>query len=137
VALYFDFENVMLSRYSKVHGEGQTTRDWEATKDGRVTITEIVDRIAEARVEVAPFVDFAASFGTVTLKRANADWTSPFMSADGQDFGLHAVEPEPRGRHPPLRSMVGIRVADQQARPRKLDLAFRTVSRREGVASRR
>lgn len=92
VALYFDFENVVLSRYSRVHGQSQTTRDWEATKDGRVTSAEIVERIAAARVEVAPFVDFAASFGTVTLKRAYADWTSPFMSGYGQDFGLHAVE---------------------------------------------
>lgn len=92
VALYFDFENVVLNRYSKVHGQGQTTRDWEATKDGRSTSAEVVDRIAAARVEVAPFVDFAASFGTVTLKRAYADWTSPFMSGYGQDFGLHAVE---------------------------------------------
>lgn len=92
VALYFDFENVVLSRYRKVHGQAQTTRDWEATKDDRVASAEIVDRITEARVEVAPFVDFAASFGTVTLKRAYADWTSPFMSGYGQDFGLHAVE---------------------------------------------
>ncbi|WP_091704757.1 NYN domain-containing protein [Microbacterium sp. cf046] len=92
VALYFDFENVVLSRYRKVHGQAHTTRDWEATKDGRPPVEAIMDRIATARVEVAPFIDFAASFGTVTLKRAYADWTSPFMAGYGQDFGLHAVE---------------------------------------------
>ena len=92
VALYFDFENVVLSRYRKVHGQAHTTRDWEATKNGQLPDPEILGRIAAARVEVAPFVDFAASFGTVTLKRAYADWTSPFMAGYGQDFGLHAVE---------------------------------------------
>lgn len=92
VALYFDFENVVLSRYRKVHGQAHTTRDWEATRNGQHADPEILNRIAAARVEVAPFMDFAASFGTVTLKRAYADWTSPFMAGYGQDFGLHAVE---------------------------------------------
>ncbi|GAA3632418.1 hypothetical protein GCM10022200_14160 [Microbacterium awajiense] len=82
----------MSSQYRKIFGQAQTTRDWDATKDGRTPDPEVVERIARARVAVTPFVDFATSFGTVTLKRAYADWTSPFTSGYGQELGLHAVE---------------------------------------------
>jgi hypothetical protein len=83
VAVYLDFDNIVISRYDQVHGRGQFQRDklrgldrseWPAEP-------EVADRLRRATVEVGAIIDFASSFGTLVLTRAYADWSAP-VNAD-------------------------------------------------------
>lgn len=75
VAVYIDFDNIVISRYDQVHGSGRFQRDKAGDDFG--------DRLGEARVDVGAIIDFASSFGTLVLTRAYADWSAP-VNADYQ-----------------------------------------------------
>jgi len=72
VAVYFDFDNIVISRYDQVHGRNSFHRD-RSRSDGAA---EFTDRLARATVDVGAVVDFASSFGTLVLTRAYADWSA-------------------------------------------------------------
>jgi uncharacterized LabA/DUF88 family protein len=83
VAVYIDFDNIVISRYDQVHGRGQFQRD-KARGFDRVDKTadpEIADKLRRATVDVGAVIDFASSFGTLVLTRAYADWSAP-VNAD-------------------------------------------------------
>ncbi len=83
VAVYIDFDNIVISRYDQVHGRGQFQRDKArgfTRPDGPVD-PEIADRLRRATVDVGAVIDFASSFGTLVLTRAYADWSAP-VNAD-------------------------------------------------------
>jgi hypothetical protein len=77
VAVYIDFDNIVISRYDEVHGKGRFTRDRvrEYLRDGHDD--QVGARLKEAAVDVGAMVDFASSFGTLVLTRAYADWSQP------------------------------------------------------------
>jgi hypothetical protein len=68
VAVYLDFDNIVISRYDQVNGRNSFQRD--KTKGLEPA------RLARARVDVGAILDFASSFGTVVLTRAYADWSA-------------------------------------------------------------
>lgn len=78
VAVYIDFDNVVISRYDDVHGKlawrkddpRQLGQDLSSKDPG-------VEKLRQARVDIGAIIDFAASFGTVSLCRAYADWSVP------------------------------------------------------------
>jgi hypothetical protein len=78
VAVYIDFDNIVISRYDEVHGKGRFTRDRvrEYLRDGHDD-DQVAARLKEAAVDVGAMVDFASSFGTLVLTRAYADWSQP------------------------------------------------------------
>jgi uncharacterized LabA/DUF88 family protein len=70
VAVYLDFDNIVISRYDQVHGRNSFQRDKAAgfhKNPGRLTA---------ATVDVSAIIDFASSFGTLVLTKAYADWSS-------------------------------------------------------------
>jgi uncharacterized LabA/DUF88 family protein len=70
VAVYLDFDNIVISRYDQIHGRNSFQRDRTAgfhKQPGRLT---------EATVDVGAIIDFASSFGTLVLTRAYADWSA-------------------------------------------------------------
>jgi uncharacterized LabA/DUF88 family protein len=70
VAVYLDFDNIVISRYDQIHGRNSFQRDRAAgfhKQPGRLT---------EATVDVGAIIDFASSFGTLVLTRAYADWSA-------------------------------------------------------------
>jgi NYN domain/OST-HTH/LOTUS domain len=69
VAVYLDFDNVVISRYDQVHGRGSFHKD----KTGGFAKA---DRLTTATVDVGAVIDFASSFGTLVLTRAYADWSA-------------------------------------------------------------
>ncbi|GAA1839473.1 NYN domain-containing protein [Agromyces salentinus] len=76
VALYFDFDNIVISRYDQLHGDSQYRRDTSRRK----TVTpgsETAERLTQATVDVDAVLDFAATFGTIAIARAYADWSTP------------------------------------------------------------
>jgi len=70
VAVYLDFDNIVISRYDQVHGRNAFQKDKTAgfhKQPGRLT---------EATVDVGAIIDFASSFGTLVLTKAYADWSA-------------------------------------------------------------
>lgn len=74
VAVYIDFDNIVISRYDQVHGRGQFMRDRQ--KAGARPDTTFAAKLAEATVDLGAVIDFASSFGTLVLTRAYADWSA-------------------------------------------------------------
>ena len=79
VAVYIDFDNIVISRYDQVHGRGQFQRDKVRGFDSadRSADPEIAEKLRRATVDVGAIIDFASSFGTLVLTRAYADWSAP------------------------------------------------------------
>ncbi len=75
VAVYLDFDNIVISRYDQVHGRQRFTKDKVRTAD-REPGSEIAEKLAAATVDVGAIIDFASSFGTLVLTRAYADWSA-------------------------------------------------------------
>jgi hypothetical protein len=73
VAVYIDFDNIVISRYSQVHPTFQ--KDPLRKFDG--SDKAIADRLKSAEVDLGAILDYASSFGTVVISRAYADWSLP------------------------------------------------------------
>ena len=83
VAVYIDFDNIVISRYDQVHGRGQFQRDKVRGFDmgDKSADPELAEKLRRATVDVGAVIDFASSFGTLVLTRAYADWSAP-VNAD-------------------------------------------------------
>ncbi len=83
VAVYIDFDNIVISRYDQVHGRSQFQRDKVRGfgQADRTSEPEVADKLRRATVDVGAIIDFASSFGTLVLTRAYADWSAP-VNAD-------------------------------------------------------
>lgn len=79
VAVYIDFDNIVISRYQQVHGKGSFQRD--GARDyaviGAEKSSDATKRETQARVDLGAILDYASSFGTVAISRAYADWSVP------------------------------------------------------------
>jgi NYN domain/OST-HTH/LOTUS domain len=73
VAVYLDFDNIVISRYDQVHGRNSFQKD---KAKGLET-----ERLQLATVDVGAIIDFASSFGTLVLTRAYADWSADVNAA--------------------------------------------------------
>ncbi|KUI22833.1 hypothetical protein AU193_10850 [Mycobacterium sp. GA-1285] len=78
VAVYLDFDNIVISRYDQVHGRNSFQRDKAAG------FHKNPGRLAQARVDVGAIIDYASSFGTLVLTKAYADWSTD-VNADYRD----------------------------------------------------
>ena len=70
VAVYLDFDNIVISRYDQVNGRNSFQRDKASG------LEQYLDRQTRATVDVGAIIDFASSFGTLVLTRAYADWSA-------------------------------------------------------------
>jgi len=68
VAVYLDFDNIVISRYDQIHGRNSFQRD-------KARFEKDDERLVKATVDVGSIIDFASSFGTLVLTRAYADWS--------------------------------------------------------------
>jgi uncharacterized LabA/DUF88 family protein len=93
VAVYIDFDNVVISRYDNVHGDGAWRQD-NARRHGRdPSSADAVDlKLTQAEVDIGAIIDYASSFGTVALTRAYADWSVPANAAYKQQVIDRAVD---------------------------------------------
>ncbi len=83
VAVYIDFDNIVISRYDQVNGRGQFQRDKVRafSREDRPVDADLAEKVRRATVDIGAVIDFASSFGTLVLTRAYADWSTP-MNAD-------------------------------------------------------
>ena len=80
VAVYLDFDNIVMSWYDRVHGRNSYARDRQRIAENPAE-PEVAQRLKDATIDVGAIIDYAASFGTLVLTRAYADWSSP-VNAD-------------------------------------------------------
>src|ERR1700759_3514413 len=69
VAVYLDFDNIVISRYDQVNGRSSFQ------KDKAKGLGKHADRLDRATGDVGAIIDFASSFGTLVLTRAYAGWS--------------------------------------------------------------
>lgn len=79
VAVYIDFDNIVISRYDQVNGRGSFMKDRGSAKPS----ADFAARLKRATVDIGAIIDYAAAFGTIVLTRAYADWSAP-VNADYQ-----------------------------------------------------
>ncbi len=70
VAVYLDFDNIVISRYDQVNGRNSFQRDKSKG------VEQAPRHQTRATVDVGAILDFASSFGTLVLTRAYADWSA-------------------------------------------------------------
>jgi len=94
VAVYIDFDNIVISRYDEVYGRGRfmadRTRSSKAPKAEDTTNSK--DAAARATVDVGAILDYATSFGDVVISRAFADWSAPANSQYSRQLVNRAVD---------------------------------------------
>ena len=91
VAVYLDFDNIVMSWYDRVHGRNAYAADRQkiiADPDQ----PEIAQKLKEATIDVGAVIDYAASFGTLVLTRAYADWSSPVNALYRSQLVARAVD---------------------------------------------
>ena len=86
VAVYLDFDNIVISRYDEVNGRGSFQKDKAKGLD------KYPDRLARATVDVGAIIDFASSFGTLVLTRAYADWSAEVNTGYREQLVGRAVD---------------------------------------------
>lgn len=93
VAVYLDFDNVVISRYDNLFGNGAWRED-NARRHAMVDdpADPIDVRLGQARVDIGAIIDYATSFGTVAFTRAYADWSIPANAAYRQQLVDRAVD---------------------------------------------
>lgn len=99
VAVYIDFDNVVISRYDQVHRDPSRSRNdaWrndnarDHVADG-ASDDPVAVKLAQALVDVGALLDYASSFGTVAIARAYADWSVPANTAYRQQLVDRAVD---------------------------------------------
>lgn len=91
VAVYLDFDNIVMSWYDRVHGKNSYGRDRQKIAEG-ATDPEIAERLLAATIDVGAIIDYAASFGTLVLTRAYADWSAPVNAVYRSQLVARAVD---------------------------------------------
>jgi uncharacterized LabA/DUF88 family protein len=86
VAVYLDFDNIVISRYDQVHGRNSFQKDKAKGLDKHQ------DQLAQATVDVGAIIDFASSFGTLVLTRAYADWSAEVNTGYREQLVGRAVD---------------------------------------------
>jgi hypothetical protein len=94
VGLYIDFDNIVISRYQQLHGRNAFQRDGIRNFDrtSRDADPEVAARLAAATVDFNAIIDFAASFGTLVVNRAYADWSVPVNASYQRQLMSRAVD---------------------------------------------
>jgi hypothetical protein len=78
VAVYIDFDNIVISRYDQLHGPGAWRKDNARNGIlGAKNPNDVDKRLDAARVDIGAIIEYATTFGDVVVSRAYADWSAP------------------------------------------------------------
>ncbi|MBS1697862.1 MAG: NYN domain-containing protein [Actinobacteria bacterium] len=91
VAVYLDFDNIVISWYDRVHGRNAYSKDRQRIQDSPAD-AEVAERLKAATIDVGAIIDYASSFGTLVLTRAYADWSSPVNAEYRSQLVARAVD---------------------------------------------
>lgn len=84
IAVYWDFENLLISQYKYVHGKQAWDADDHSTQ---------LRKAKESPIDLAVVLRYAATVGTVALNRAYCDWTRPLFRNYGMQLAKAGGEP--------------------------------------------
>lgn len=78
VAVYIDFDNIVISRYDQLHGSGAWRKDnaRDFVMDAK-SADAVSKKLDAARVDIGAILEYATTFGSVVVSRAYADWSAP------------------------------------------------------------
>ncbi len=91
VAVYLDFDNIVISWYDRVHGRNAYSKDRQRIQENPAD-AEVAERLSRAMIDVGAIIDYASSFGTLVLTRAYADWSSPVNAEYRSQLVARAVD---------------------------------------------
>lgn len=91
VAVYLDFDNIVMSWYDRVHGRNAYAGDRQKIIADPDEPT-IAQKLRDATIDVGAIIDYSASFGTLVLTRAYADWSSPVNAFYRSQLVARAVD---------------------------------------------
>ncbi|SDH54166.1 NYN domain-containing protein [Agrococcus jejuensis] len=91
VAVYIDFDNIVISRYDQLHGRG-TFHQQRVKSVQRGSTDAVATRVEQATVDVGAILDYAASFGTPVISKAYADWSVAVNAGYRQQLLARAVD---------------------------------------------
>ena len=104
VAVYIDFDNIVVSRYNQLYGRAAWTNDQArnfamaggtagAGGRGAAAAAEgIPAKLGQARVDIGAILDYASSFGSIVVNRAYADWSAPANASYSRQLIDRAVD---------------------------------------------
>lgn len=94
VAVYIDFDNIVISRYNQLHGRGQFQADRarNVVASDPTADPDVVRRLKEATVDIGAILDYASSFGSIVISRAYADWSQPINASYRQQLIDRAID---------------------------------------------
>ncbi|WP_206447990.1 NYN domain-containing protein [Agrococcus sp. KRD186] len=92
VAVYIDFDNILISRYDQIHGRGAFHADKVRTLPADGRDSKVRTRFQQATVDLGAIIDYASSFGSIVLSRAYADWSVPAHAAYRDQLLARAVD---------------------------------------------
>jgi len=76
VAVYIDFDNIVISRYAQVHPKFRRDQLKDIDLASVSANPELAQRLRDATIDIGAIIDFASSFGSVVISRAYADWSA-------------------------------------------------------------
>lgn len=89
VAVYFDHDNIVISRYDEIHGK----KAWRNDKPNYTFRNKFIDRrVHDAHINVSAIMDYASSFGSIILSRAYADWSGRVNATYASEMLRHSVD---------------------------------------------
>jgi NYN domain/OST-HTH/LOTUS domain len=89
VAVYIDFDNVVMSRYDQLHGPKSFRNDKASARNPTPVARQ---RLREARINFGAIMDYAATIGPVAISRAYADWSRTVNSDYGPDMIRSSID---------------------------------------------
>jgi hypothetical protein len=93
VAVYIDFDNIVISRYDQLFGSGSWRKDNARDVAMNAKSSDAVaQRLDEARVDIGAILEYATSFGSVSVIRAYADWSAPANASYKLQLVDHSVD---------------------------------------------
>jgi uncharacterized LabA/DUF88 family protein len=96
VAVYIDFDNIVISRYDQKHGRARGRSKPDNLKDitagSLLADPELAQRLSEATIDIGAVLDFASSFGSIAVSRAYADWSVEVNASYKNQLMDRAVE---------------------------------------------
>jgi hypothetical protein len=104
VAVYIDFDNIVVSRYNQLYGRAAWTNDSArnfamaggttgAGGRGAAAAAEgIPAKLEQARVDIGAILDYASSYGSIVVNRAYADWSAPANASYSRQLIDRAVD---------------------------------------------
>lgn len=89
IAIYWDLENLVLSRYDEVYGRDA----WKNSHYSRRRVASgALAKLSEAWVNLDAVMQYAASQGTIAINRAYGDWSAWYLAAYEKDLQRSAID---------------------------------------------